>query len=674
MTSPVIWTIFALIIAITLSFWLYKGTKFDKPITRHILIALRSFSIFMVLLFLINPEINNEVVRYEKPKLAVLVDHSKSIRDSVEVMQLSDRWHQDLTLNSKFDVSWYAFGEELLFDDQNFFDQTETDIGGALAQIQSIRMEAPGPVVLISDGQQTYGRAYEYSQLPSEIPVYPILIGDTLTPLDLVIEKVYTNHYSRVGQKFPVELLLGYSGGNKAIQTELKISLAKEIVWRKTITFSPDQSAQLLQIELPAKAPGQLIYQVDLGVMTGEQNLTNNQAFFGIEILEQLENIVIVSSGKHPDLGALKRALVSNEQVQVTIVSPEEAMTHQATADLLVLYQPNRRFAPLLDIILDQKRNMWLISGPETDWSFLNQKQSIFSKETIGVTDEIAPEAIEEFDLFTSQWTRWADLPPLRTDIGAIAVSGPHQDLLKASIQGNILDQPIMSFYEDTERRWVLLDGVGFWTWRLEAHRLEGSYESIDAFIGSTAKYLSVDRANERLIVDHQPIYQRAIGAQIMAQYFDVSYQLNTTALLEVAIKPADGGRYEERPMTLLGQTYVAALDDLPAGDYRYRVRVKGLDAEKTGSFRILSIDREGNSGFGQWSKMDLLAQHNQGKLYGFDQAEALLHFLKTPEQFTQKEIIETKTTSLIQWYYALFLVILSSAIEWWLRKYNGYT
>ena len=135
-------------------------------------------------------------------------------------------------------------------------------------------------------------------------------------------------------------------------------------MWRKTITFSPDQSAQLLQIELPAKAPGPLIYQVDLGVMTGEQNLTNNQAFFGIEILEQLENIVIVSSGKHPDLGALKRALVSNEQVQVTIVSPEEAMTHQATADLLVLYQPNRRFAPLLDIILDQKRNMWLISGP----------------------------------------------------------------------------------------------------------------------------------------------------------------------------------------------------------------------------------------------------------------------------------------------------------------------
>ena len=40
----------------------------------------------------------------------------------------------------------------------------------------------------------------------------------------------------------------------------------------------------------------------------------------------------------------------------------------------------------------------------------------------------------------------------------------------------------------------------------------------------------------------------------------------------------------------------------------------------------------------------------------------------------TQKEVVETKTTPLIQWYYALVLLILSSAIEWWLRKYNGYT
>jgi len=126
--------------------------------------------------------------------------------------------------------------------------------------------------------------------------------------------------------------------------------------------------------------------------------------------------------------------------------------------------------------------------------------------------------------------------------------------------------------------------------------------------------------------------------------------------------------------MTPMGQKYMAALDDLSAGDYDYRVLVPGTEIQKSGKFSILSINRESNSGFAEWPNMAYLAAQNHGQPYMLDQVQDLLSHLKHSEQFVQKEVIETKTTPLIQWYYALVLLILSSAIEWWLRKYNGYT
>jgi hypothetical protein len=674
MTIKLIWTIIALIIAILLSIWLYRGARYDKPKTRYFLVILRSISLFAVMLLLINPEISQDVVRYEKPALKVLIDQSESITDSMAVKSLMSQWKNDADLTQRFDVYLQGFGQELLLGDQTYFDQTETNIGGALAQMEAIHIDDFGPIILISDGLQTYGPAYQYSQLPMQSPIYPVLVGDTIAPIDLSIERIYTNHYARLGQKFPVEILLDYSGSDEPQNVLLKITQDNQVIWQQKISFSKQIRSQLLNAELPANQLGQSIYSVVLSSVSGEENLTNNEAVFGIDIIEETDNIVLVSSIKHPDLGALKRALTSNNRVDVTIASPEDAMEDTSAPDLYVLYQPDRRFAPLIEAIQAQNRNMWLVTGSETDWSFLNRSQPVFYKDQLGVVDEVTVTASESFDLFDASWLRWSELPPLKTDIGSVSVSGPHTDLLKANIQGNPLDQPIMTFYEDGNRRWILLDGSGFWSWRREAYRLERSYELFDAFVGSAAKYLAVDRSNERLIVERQPVYQRSSGARLVAQYFDAAYEPSTSAVLELSLKAFDSDRYQTRPMTPMGQKYMAALDDLSAGDYDYRVLVPGTEIQKSGKFSILSINRESNSGFAEWPNMAYLAAQNHGQPYMLDQVQDLLSHLKHSEQFVQKEVIETKTTPLIQWYYALVLLILSSAIEWWLRKYNGYT
>ena len=78
------------------------------------------------------------------------------------------------------------------------------------------------PVVLVTDGNQTQGKDYIHS-FPLNTTVYPIVVGDTIPWSDLKITQVNANEYTLQNNRFPVEVLVNYSGNQKSVTTELII-------------------------------------------------------------------------------------------------------------------------------------------------------------------------------------------------------------------------------------------------------------------------------------------------------------------------------------------------------------------------------------------------------------------------------------------------------------------
>ena len=86
--------------------------------------------------------------------------------------------------------------------------------------------------------------------------------------------------------------------------------------------------------------------------MNNERNIQNNRKEFAIEVIDESTDIFLVSDIKHPDMGALKKSIETNEQRIVTVYKPKEALRNIEEAQLIILFQPNSSFSELLHVII----------------------------------------------------------------------------------------------------------------------------------------------------------------------------------------------------------------------------------------------------------------------------------------------------------------------------------
>ena len=85
-------------------------------------------------------------------------------------------------------------------------------------------------------------------------------------------------------------------------------------------------------------------YKATIVPIDNEKNTVNNSKFFAVEVIDQKTNVAIVSDFPHPDLGALKKSIESNEQRSATILKPKDYLSQKNDFQLVILYQPNIKF------------------------------------------------------------------------------------------------------------------------------------------------------------------------------------------------------------------------------------------------------------------------------------------------------------------------------------------
>lgn len=672
--ETILYIILAGIVSIALAVFMYGYRSKQTGSLRWVFGILRFITLFLILLLIINPKFKSETYTIEKPKLPVLIDNSASIGELGQTKNVSaflQKLKENNELNDKFDVSYYSFGNDFRESDSLSFDEKNTNISKALTSANELFKNQTAPTIVITDGNQTLGNDYEFSSATFKNPIYPVILGDSIQYTDLKIEQLNTNRYAFLKNQFPVEVILNYSG-TEPVNSEFVVTQGAATVYRTNVSFSENETSKTLNFTLNASSVGLQKYSAQILPLADEKNKTNNSKQFAVEVIDQATNVLVVSKITHPDLGALKKAITSNERRTVAFKKPAEAMSVLNDFQLVILYQPDRSFASVFAEIEKLNKNTWIISGLQTDWYFLNGAQDNFNKETSNASEDVQAKLNSNYGTFAVEDIGFDDFPPLHTEFGALTISVPNEAMLAQTVSGIDNGNPMLATMEINGKRDAIWEGEGFWRWRARSFLETESFQSFDDFIGNLVQYLASNKRRSRLEVSSETFYYNNNPIKISAQYFDKNYVFDNRASLNISVKNTETEKQTVFPMLLRNNYYEVDLNSLPAGEYNYTVSVANEAISSSGNFTILDFNVEQQFLNADVSKLRRVAQNTNGKAFFATQGDLLINALVDNTNFQNIEKSEQKVVPLVDWKYLLALIVLALAAEWFIRKYNG--
>ncbi len=655
--------------------WLQYAQKVKQKKGIYVLLAaLRFVAIWGIILLLANLTVTKKVFSLEKPELLLLADNSRSIDysglGSTQVKAL-DLLKSNNGVKERFDLRSYQFGEILSPEDSLTFDQPLTNISGSLNSLSRIHPRSKKAVILLTDGNHTIGEDYEFWSDIEGLKIYPIVIGDTTRYDDIRIDQVNTNQFAFLNNRYPIEILVAYEG-DQAVESILTIREDGREVFRQDLNLSRVSGAATVNTLIEAGSTGLKKLEVSLQELPGERNTTNNSRELTVEVIDEKTDIVIVSDYLHPDLGALTKAIESNEQRTVRVVKPNAGPDTWEEADLILMYQPNFAFNEVYNFVKSSGISTFTITGPLTDWVFLNGIQDNFQKESYNQTEEVSPLINKGFAAFDIAAFSTEDFPPLQTQLGELLIIKPNESLLFQSIKGTELPDPLLSLITDRENREALLLGADIWKWRMQTFRNEGSFKTFDDFIGKIILYLSSKKPRNRLSLDYESSYGGIVKPYIRASYFDETFVFDPDATLTLEIQDTSDGTARELPMLLKKRYYEADLSGLKAGNYSFKATVEGKGISESGIFSILDFDIEKQFVSSNYQKLQRLADRSGGRLYFPDQIEDLISNLEADDSYVPVQKSEQNVVSLLDFRALLAIILGAFGIEWLIRKYIG--
>ena len=650
--------------------YIYKS---DRNNIKWYLTILRFITIFLLLLLIVNPKFDKEVIKIIKPKLVLAVDNSQSIKylnkDSLTKFLMQTILGSS-KITEKFNTITYTFGEQLNQSSVVNFKDEKTNINQALQDIQVIYEPQISPIVLISDGNQTTGRNYVNSSKTFNQAIFPLVLGDTISETDLKIQNINNNKYTYLENKFPVEIICSYVG-NEPIFSDLIISSQDNIVFKEQLNFSNRYNSKIITPLIKSSKVGRQSYKVYLKPIQNEKNILNNLKNFSIETIDEYSKIALVSAMSHPDLGVLKTSIETNKQRSVDILRPDEYILSKNTYGVIILYQPNIKFKRVFELIKQMNNNTLIVAGISTDWTFLNKIQSDFNKKSTNQNTLVQAQINTEFTSFDINDYNFNSYPPLNTDLGEIYINTKFETLLERSKNNNI-SGPLWFTYENTKSRNSLVLAEGLWKWRMHSFIQESDFKKFDSFISKIIQYLDIKKQNNRLVVNYESIYDGNQDLSIKAQYYNKNYELDLNAEINIKFKNNISGDLIELPMNINNYFHEIDLNVLDSGSYSFEVNVNNEVHNKTGMFKILEPNIEKQLINANINDLKQLSENTNAKLFLDSQVNQLIEELISDNRFYSKQKITKKSVYLFDITFILFILFVSLFLEWLIRKYNG--
>ena len=670
--TTILLLILSVFIAGLLSFYQYVFKVKKKSNLIYFLAFLRGMSWVTLFWLLINPVVSRKINEIQKTPLPVVFDNSKSISELKATSSAEDIYQKikaNTTLADKYDVQFYSFDATFEALKQLDFKGKLSDIDGVAINLKQLYRNKVHPVVLITDGNQTLGNDYVFS-FKENATVYPIVLGDTTTVIDLKINQINVNKYAFYKNKFPVEVLLLYNG-DQNISSSFTMEKGNQLVYKQQLQFSKSKTSQTISFLLDANSIGTATYKATLTSNIKEKNTYNNSKKFAVDIIDQRSEIALVSTVNHPDISALKRSIEVNQQRKVTIVNPNKIKSLQ-NYNLLLLYQPNPAFQSIFEQNKIAQLNTFIITGTSTDFNFLNQQQNDLQFKVSDQNENYLAYFESDFNLFGQENIGFEKLPPLEHKFGTIVPKTNTTTMLFAGINGVQLQNPLLTFAENGNKRAAYLVGENIWKWRLDTHLTSKSFDAFDLLTDKIIQFLATPSRKNNLVVTYDSFYNLGENIVISASYFNKNYEFDTKAQLTIVVKNSITKASKTYDLLKTNSQYQVNLDGLLPGNYTFTISEKQSNAKFSGAFEVADFDLEKQFVNPDKTRLTQLANRTKGAIFYPNQLENLLKQLEEDERYLSVQKQTIIKSPLIEWKAILVFLISLLALEWFVRKYFG--
>jgi len=660
---------FFIALIITVFQYFFKSNKEGK--VKYWLSLFRFLSIFLILMVFINPSVKKTSYQLVKPKLFVAIDNSQSIKfnkNNSIVNSLVKQVENNTQLNSKFNVTYFSFGDKIQILDSLSFNENATNLALPLETFSEIDSVSKSPIILISDGNQTTG-ALDYTNYKNI--VYPIIVGDTSTFEDIKISNVNVNATTNIDNNFPVEIFINYDG-KLSVTKKLNIYSGKKLVFSKEINLSSANKAQNLLIYLKAEKKGNQYFTAIIEAIKNEKNKLNNKVYFSTKVIDNPTKIAIISAIKHPDIGSLKKAIESKKQFRVAFINNLDKDIKYDEYQLFILYQPSVELNTIFGKINNFNKNYFIISGLHTDWNFLNTAQNYFTKNNLQKSEKFECFLNEDYSKFIIQDIDFSSFSPLMSNFGDFTFNQAYEVLLFKRINGIKTRQPLLTTLSDDNQKIALLSGENIWKWRMQSFAKNKSFLNFDNFIANLIQYLAAKNSKNSIKVTAKSIYHSNESIIISAIYFNENSEIDTRSKIWLTIFDEQHEQIKKIPFTVNQSQYKVSVSNLKPGIYKYIISDKNQHVYYKNNFKITNFNIEEQFQNSNSKNLSILAKNTNGKLIYPNELDDLIKNLINNGNY---QVIQNKVKineSLINYKWILFLIALFLSTEWFVRKYIG--
>lgn len=683
---PIWYFIFCVILGAILAFLLYRKDKklseFSK-LTKGVLFSLRFLCISLLAAMLLSPLLKYFNKTVEKPIIIIAQDNSASMNMAADSVFVKGDLQQQLAavknkLEENYRVESYLFDEKI--NDENEapdFSGKITDFDVLFESIaQRFVNRNVGGLLLISDGIYNQGNSPVYSTQELEFPIYTLGVGDTTKYVDVQVRNLRNNKLAFLGNEFPVQVDLKTQ---KFQSTSLKLSVFRgaKLIKNQQVTNLQPNGVATQRLTLKADVVGKQQYTIVVESVDGERNTLNNRINFYIDVLDGRQKVLLLGMSPHPDLGALKAGINSNENYELISSIYSEYSGSFDQFDLIILHQSaNGKLVPIdqkMKKLLAESKPLMLFGG---GWKDVELLKNISGKSTNGsAVNDVQAEVNESFSLFTvdEDIRKLSNFPPVATEANQVVKSNGNQTLLTQKVGSVTTSYPLLSFYEVQDAKLGRFGGEGIWKWRIASFQEFGSHDVFNRFVGKVVQYMAIksDRSFFRVSTVNELYENEAIN--FSAQLFNPSYELVNDADVNLELTNQEGRKFTFT-MNRLGETYQLNIPSLEPSTYNYTATTtfQGKRYNETGVFTVKELRLEAINTEANHQLLFQLAKRTNGEML------TLSDLSKFPERIANREDVtsvsymneEVKDIINLQWIFYLLLALLS--IEWFIRKRGG--
>lgn len=693
---PLLLGLTLVVVCFGIAWWSYSYLTTITAWKKWGLIALRG-SVFIILItLLLNPFFIDRNVETSDPSINVYLDNSQSL--TVERGGYSGLENYRSIVDSvmsgfdeRFEIKYFLFNSAVNTG-------REIDGNGTVTNLQSMidhQIETQDETVaglLFSDGIYTQGRNPIFSAQNLSKPLFTIPVGDTTDVLDVVISDVEFNaqSYTNTEQSFRVNINQdGFEGETVTVQF-LK---GGELVQSEQITFSETISNHLLLFTDRHTEPGFFEYEINIPGLEGEFTLQNNREEFTVEVLDDKTRIVSLAFEIHPDVGALRRLIATdqqNELISATRLSNGQSMGEDVTdletpPDLIVLHGLPEPGDPLLDWIEDQNDiPVVYLMLPSTrrnhnelnDAEFLIYSVQQLRSSTINVhlLQEREPYSHPLLEFSPQEFRRFPTLGTYRSGIQ----ESPLADLLfTGEFQRTETGIPVIMTQSVGSRRLAGINAFGWHQFNRTANETVSSFYS--TFFTDLLSWAATSPNQQNLTIDPiKPTFTETEDIEIRASLVNERQQAETDAVIEVSVSPVDseaGSPSDDQRFVMRHSRngeYRVNIGNLPRGNYQITGNATKADrtiGEDESRFSVSQSMVEFVTTERDDQLLQQLALRTDGLFLDTYSAEPILQYLEenSLDQIVETVTEETRYLSNSPFWFVLALLFLTG--EWLIRR-----